>query len=213
MSFPRSLLADHEKVVFDIRPHWIAVLPSALWTVALVVVWLAGYRLAGRVFDSPADGTAQNVVAILVLLAWIWLALVPFLRWRFTMFVLTSDRLITRAGIIAKHSKEIPLERINDVAFTQTVLERALGAGDLMIESAGERGQTLIDNVRKPERIQLMIYKESEDNNTRMFRPGDAARREPTVIEQIEALGKLKEQGVLSDQEFAAKKRELLDRL
>src|ERR671915_1500639 len=81
---------------------------------------------------------------------------------------LIFDRLITRSGIIAKHSKEIPLERINDVAFTQTVLERVLGAGDLMVESAGERGQTRIENVRKPEQVQLMIYKETEANSTRL---------------------------------------------
>lgn len=211
MPFPKSLLADHEKVVFDIRPHWISVLPPALWTVALLIAWVAGYNLAKRIFDDP--GTAQNVIAVLVLVAWVWLALVPFLRWRFTMFVLTSDRLITRAGVIAKHSKEIPLERINDVAFSQTVLERALGAGDLMIESAGERGQTLINNVRKPDQIQLVIYKESENNNIRMYQPGETARREPTVIEQIEALGRLKEQGVISNEEFDSKKRELLDRL
>jgi uncharacterized membrane protein YdbT with pleckstrin-like domain len=157
---------------------------------------------------------AQNVVAVVVLIAWVGLALVPFLRWRFTMFVLTSDRLITRSGVLAKHSKEIPLERINDVAFSQSVLERALGAGDLMIESAGERGQTVISNVRKPEEMQLLIYKESEENSNRMFRGGaDPARPGDSVVEQIEALGRLKEQGVLSAAEFEAKKKELLDRL
>jgi uncharacterized membrane protein YdbT with pleckstrin-like domain len=128
------------------------------------------------------------------------------------MFVLTSDRLITRSGIIAKHSKEIPLERINDVSFNQTVVERALGAGDLLVESAGERGQTRISNVRKPEQVQLMIYKETEANNNRMMRPPDA-RREWSVPEQIEALARLKEQGVLSDLEFEEKKRDLLNRM
>lgn len=211
MAFPKNLLADHEKVVFDIRPHWIAVLPSLLWTIALIALWATGYQVAKRTLDDPA--TAQNVVAIAALVAWAWLALVPFLRWRFTMFILTSDRLITRRGIVAKHSKEIPLERINDVAFTQTVLERALGSGDLMIESAGERGQTLIENVRKPEQMQLLIYKESEENSNRMHRGGREARPGDSIVEQIEALARLKEQGVLSAHEFETKKKDLLDRL
>lgn len=209
MAFPKQLLAEHEKVVFDLRPHWIAVVPSALWTTALLVAWIAGYRLVdGRSYES----VAQNVIALVVLVAWLLLAVVPFLRWRFTMFVLTSDRLITRSGVIAKHSKEIPLERINDVSFSQSAVERLLGAGDLMIESAGERGQTRITNVRKPEQVQLMIYKEIETNNTRMMRP-EAAKAEPSVTEQLEALARLKEQGVITETEFLSKKQELLKRL
>jgi uncharacterized membrane protein YdbT with pleckstrin-like domain len=211
MAFPRNLLAEHEKVVFDLRPHWIAVLPSALWTIVALIALLGGYQAAEAIFEKDPTG-GKAFVGIVVTLAWIWLALVPFLRWRFTMFVLTSDRLITRSGIIAKHSKEIPLERINDVSFNQTVVERALGAGDLLVESAGERGQTRISNVRKPEQVQLMIYKETEANNNRMMRPPDV-RREWSVPEQIEALARLKEQGVLSELEFEEKKRDLLNRM
>ena len=145
------------------------------------------------------------------------------LDWTFTHFVLTTDRLITRSGVIAKHSKEIPLERINDVTFNQSVLERMIGAGDLMIESAGERGQTRIRNVRKPEQVQLMIYKEVEENNNRMMRGGARLRplsprsRLPapseSVTDQIEALKRLKDAGAITDMEFENKKSELLKRL
>jgi membrane protein YdbS with pleckstrin-like domain len=212
MAFPRNLLADHEELVFDLKPHWVAIVPSILWAVALIVLWILGYRLAKNAFDDPS--VAQNVVAAIVLIAFVWLAVVPFLRWQFTSFVLTTDRLITRSGIIAKRSKEIPLERINDVAFSQGVLERAVGAGDLLVESAGERGQEKIANVRHPEQVQLRIYREVEENSNRMMRGG---RPFPptgdTIPEQIEALARLRDQGVLSETEFEAKKQELLRRM
>jgi uncharacterized membrane protein YdbT with pleckstrin-like domain len=213
MAFPKNLLADHEKLVLDLKPHWVAILPSVLWTIALIVVWILGYQLATSVFDDPS--VAQNVVAAVVLIAFVWLAVTPFLRWQFTFFVLTTDRLITRSGIVAKHSKEIPLERINDVTFNQSVIERAVGAGDLMVESAGERGQTRISNVRNPEQVQLRIYKEVEENNNRMMRGGQPfpTPSEDSIPEQIEALARLREQGVLSEGEFEAKKQELLRRL
>ncbi|HVF53136.1 MAG TPA: PH domain-containing protein [Actinomycetota bacterium] len=219
MAFPKGLLADHEKVVFDLKPHWVAIVPEVLWTLLIAGVWIVGHRLAQSRLDDVGGlepGQVQIGIAIVALLAWFFLAVIPFLRWKFTHFVLTSDRLITREGIIAKHSKEIPLERINDVAFNQTVLERMLGAGDLMVESAGERGQTRISNVRKPEQVQLMIYKESEENNNRMMRPGVPATTggaERSITDQIEALSRLKDQGVLSEEEFAQKKQELLGRL
>ena len=213
MPFPRQLLADHERVIFDVKPHWVALMPPALWTIAIVILWILGYTVAKNQLDDP--GLVQNVVAVAALVALFFLALFPCLRWRFTYFVLTTDRLITRTGVIAKQSREIPLERINDVTFNQSVVERIVGAGDLLVESAGERGQQRISNVRNPEQIQLMIYKEVEENQNRMMRGG---RPFPTptgdsIPEQIEALARLRDQGVLSDTEFETKKHELLKRL
>ena len=215
MGFPRELLADHEKVVFELRPHWVSLLPSVLWTLALGVALFLGYAAVEAIFEPEAE-TAKSVVGGIVTIAWLWLAIVPALRWYFTYFLLTSDRLITRHGIIAKNSREIPLERINDVAFSQSVIDRILGAGDLLVESAGERGQTRIQNVRKPEQVQLMIYKETEDNNNRMMRPGTgqpAGAGAGSIPEQIATLARLHEQGVLTDAEFETKKQEMLKRL
>lgn len=202
MGFPKDLLADHEKIVFDLKPHWVAVVPSVLWTLIAIAIVVAAQILSG--------GTAVLIALGVAVLMWLFLAVPPFVTWRFTHFVLTTDRLITRSGVFAKHSKEIPLERINDIAFSQSFIDRILGAGDLLIESAGERGQGRIGNVRNPERVQLMIYEESEKNNNRMMQPRSAGT---SIPEQIEALSRLKEQGVLSPAEFDAKKQELLNRM
>lgn len=219
MAFPKNLLAEHEKLILDLKPHWVALVPPVLWTIAAVAGLFLGYRGVEAVFDDNTRN-AKMVVGGVVTIAWYFLAVLPAMRWRWTMFVLTSDRLITRSGIIAKHSREIPLERINDVTFTQTVLERALGAGDLLVESAGERGQTKITDVRKPEQVQLMIYKQTEDNSTRIVRGqmGEVSGHTPpppeaSVTEQLEDLGRLRKDGVLTEEEFQAKKAELLKRL
>lgn len=211
MGFPRNLLADHETVVFELRPHWIALVPSILWSVAIGIALLLGYRAVEAIFEGDPE-TPKSIVGGVATIAWIGLALIPVLRWYFTMFLLTSDRLITRHGIVAKHSREIPLERINDVTFSQSVIERVLGAGDLLVESAGERGQTRIESVRKPEQVQLMIYKETEENNNRMMRP-DKPDSTSSIPDQIAALARLHDQGILTAAEFENKKQELLDRL
>lgn len=207
MPFPRRLLAEHENLVFDLRPHWIAIVPAAGWALVIIVAtWFLYGWLDDPSFARPALLIAAAVAIFLF-------TVLPILRWMYTNFVLTSDRLITRSGIVAKTSKEIPLERINDVAFNQSVIERMIGAGDLLIESAGERGQTRISNVRNPEGVQLTIYKETEANNTRMMRGGENEPRDASIPNQIEALARLKEQGVLSEAEFETKKEELLKRL
>jgi uncharacterized membrane protein YdbT with pleckstrin-like domain len=207
LGFPRELLADHEEIVFELRPHWVALLPPGL---AGTLIVLVGVVVVG-IIDNPIGRTVTALVIVALLLV---LVLPGALRWHFTLFVLTSDRLITRSGIFAKRSKEIPLERINDVTFNQSVVERLFGAGDLLVESAGERGQTRITNVRKPEQVQLMIYRTSEDNSNRMMqgRPS-ATETGDSIPEQIEALARLKEQGAITEDEFEVKKRDLLDRM
>jgi uncharacterized membrane protein YdbT with pleckstrin-like domain len=213
MGFPKELLADHEELVFEKRPHWVALVPAVLWTIGLLVALLLGYRALDAIFDDNAT-TPKSVFALVVTGLWLFLAVRAYFRWRFTLFVLTTDRLITRSGVIAKHSKEIPLERINDVTFTQSVIERVLGAGDLLLDSSGDLGPARITAVQKPEEVQLLIYKETEKNENRMRTPQVLqTHREPTIPEQIEALARLKEQGTLSDKEFEAKKSELLGRM
>lgn len=207
--FPRELLADHEDIRFELRPHWLALLRPVFWTIVSLAILIVGSRLAR---DRGWEAGAQ-FMSIASLLLWIVLAVIPFLRWLYTLFVLTTDRLITRSGIVAKRSKEIPLERINDVAFTQSVFERIVGAGSLLIESAGESGQNRITDVRHPEQVQLAIYKEAEENGNRMMRGGAAAHPSPSIPEQIEALARLREQGVLTIDEFEAKKKDLLKRM
>jgi uncharacterized membrane protein YdbT with pleckstrin-like domain len=211
MSFPERLLADNERLVFALRPHWIALVPAAAWTLLIVVGTSFAVSFLGRLNDPDI---ARIALVALALVAVFFLSVLPFLRWSTTNFILTTDRLITRSGIIAKHSKEIPLENINDVAFNQRILERMVGAGDLLVESAGERGQNRISNVRNPEQVQLAIYKETEENNKRMQRAGVPERDDDISIPgQLEALARLKHQGVISEAEFETKKQELLRRL
>ena len=135
MPFPRHLLLEHETLVFDLKPHWIAIIPAIFWGVVSVTASVFAYDFV----DDHDWSWGRTAVLAAVGLALLLLTVLPILRWMFTNFVLTTDRIITRRGIVAKQSKEIPLERINDIAFNQTVFERMIGAGDLLIESAGER--------------------------------------------------------------------------
>ncbi|MGI8940822.1 MAG: PH domain-containing protein [Actinomycetota bacterium] len=215
MSYPKDLLAEHEKLVFELRPHWVALIPAALWTFGLLVALLLGYRAIGAIVDGN-ETLPKAIFGALMTGLWLVLAVARYLKWRFTLFVLTSDRIITRSGIIAKHSKEISLERISDVTFTQSVIERLIGAGDLLLDSSGDLGPARITAVRKPEEVQLLVYKESEKNENRMRAPqmhSIQPNQEPSIPEQIEALARLKDQGTLSDEEFETKKRELLGRM
>jgi uncharacterized membrane protein YdbT with pleckstrin-like domain len=219
VAFPRNLLNQDEELVLDLRPHWLFLFPSAATLVVVVVLGLLG------VVGWNPDGTAGDVVKIVlglaVLAALIWFG-VTYLKWNTTNFVLTSDRIVTRRGVLSKEGVEIPLERVNTVFFKQSLFERIMGAGDLAIESAGERGTESFTDIRKPSIVQKEIYVQMEANENRKFdRMNRPAATDPTAVqgggqtipEQIEKLSELHQRGVLSDAEYQAKKAELLGRM
>ena len=209
MAFPRKYLHDSEEIILDRKPHlWFLVKPVLAVIGALVVAIAAGNFINP---DNNANKWITYAGVVLVVLALLWL-LEEFLRWRTVNFVVTTDRLIYRSGLFAKQGKEIPLERINDISFKQSVWERIIGAGDLLIESGGEQGQQRFYNVTKPFHVQNEIYRQIERTHGRdMDRM--AGRRELSVPEQIEKLAELRDKGLLTPSEFDAKKTQLLDKI
>jgi uncharacterized membrane protein YdbT with pleckstrin-like domain len=208
MGFPRRLLADHERLVLDLRPHWMALALPVLITVLLV----AGVVVVFAFFDPP--GWLAWTVGLLGLLLFLAFPVRSLLAWLTSHFVVTSDRVIHRSGWLAKSSMEVPLERINDVKLRQTVFERLVGAGDLVIESGGEYGQNRFSDIRKPEDVQKLIFEMSEENQNRMAGGGVARAAGPDdPLDQLEQLARLRSQGHVTDEEYETQKRRLLGRL
>ena len=202
VAYPKKLLNDNESVVLDLNPHWriflgpFALLVIALALVSAVVFWLKP--------DNQALEIASAVPAILALAWFVW----RWIVWRSTHFVLTTDRVIYRSGVVSKQGQNIPLERITNVAFSQTVVERMLRVGDLRIESAGETGNQAFSDVLNPSIVENRIYSEiekaKERDDMRAARAGVSVAAEPTKIERLRA------QGTISEEEFQAQKARLL---
>ena len=73
--------------------------------------------------------------------------------------MLTNQRVVFRSGVIARMGVEIPLYRVNSINFHQSIFERMIGAGDLLVESGGEDGMEVFDNIRDPEQVQSFIQR------------------------------------------------------
>jgi uncharacterized membrane protein YdbT with pleckstrin-like domain len=202
-------LIEGEDVVVELRPHWIALVVPIAVTILVVVGWGLAFGWAP---DAGAGRTTvvfgAAIVAVLLLLAYV---LPRIVAWATSIFVVTTDRIIHRKGLVAKYSMEIPLEAINDVRFQQGVFERLIGAGDLIIESAGERGRQVFADIRHPEEVQREIYAQGEQNKERMYQ-GAPPRGAPSTAGELERLADLRDRGVLTPEEFEAQKRRILGR-
>ena len=216
MAFPRRLLIEGEELVLDLRPHWIAL----VWPTVVTVLVLVGWGLAFA--NAPDDGAGRSAVIwgslAVGLVILIWFPLRKVIAWATSNFAVTSDRIIHREGFIAKRTMEIPLEAINDIRFHQSVLERIVGAGDLIIQSASEFGRNVFANIRSPESVQRTIYEQGERNKERMYQgpasstppPPSASPQAPSVTTELQRLADLRDKGVLTEAEFQNQKRKIL---
>jgi len=210
MAFPRRLLIEGEEIVLDLRPHWIALVLPTVVTLLLIV----GYGVA--LAYAPEEGAGRAILVwgglVLALLVFVWFPLRAYVAWATSNFAVTTDRVIHRQGFIAKRSMEIPLEAINDVRFQQTILERVVGAGDLIIQSASEYGRNVFANIRNPEHVQRTIYQQGERNKERMYqgRSTTGAPQAPSVTTELQRLADLRDKGVLTEAEFQNQKKKIL---
>jgi len=206
MGFPPDLLNQSEEVVLDLRPHW----AKLFFPVVFVVLAIAA---TGASLVVGIKSLSLALVALLVLAVVFLLA--RYVKWTTINFVVTTERLIHREGVIAKNGIEIPLDRVQTIRFHQTIFERMIGAGDLLIESAGETGQNTFGDIRRPNVVQNVIYREIEAyENRRADRMagarGSAGPSGLSVAEQLEKLHQLLQQGAINPVEYEAQKARLL---
>ncbi len=214
--YPPQLINEGESVVLDLKPHWWFFFRDLIGGTILLVAAIAWF---GFLSDSNWTSWLGWPLA-LGLVVFAGMVVLDYLRWTYTHFVLTDRRVISRSGIVSKRGTEIPLERINNIDFSQRLFERAIGAGDLSIESAGRDGQSHFENVRHPDAVQQEIYRQMETNAKRQagwsmppVQGAPVAAAAPSVADQIKDLAELRDQGHITADEYEAKKAQLLERM
>jgi uncharacterized membrane protein YdbT with pleckstrin-like domain len=207
MAWPEDALSDDETIVTSFRPHWKTLfIPFGWFVLGLIAIGVIFWVFGGTSFDWIL--VLAVVIAVLVLVA------KPLIDWWVTRYVLTNERLITRTGLIAKSGVEIPLENITNVNFSQTFFERILGAGDLLVESAGSMGQSKFANIPHPDDFASLLYTTREDRTKDLSsNMGTAAAPEPDATEKLQRLKQLHNDGILTDEEYEEKRKKLVDEI
>jgi len=223
VGYPTRLLNDGEEIVLDLKPHWMYIVPT-------IIVWL-GVTLLCLVLWNVSGQDWMKWVTLIAFLALGVNAAVRYSKWTTTSFTVTNDRIIFRQGMFAKSGVEIPLERIMNVNFKQSIWERIVGAGDLLIESGGKDGQSRFSDIRKPELVGKEIHEQANQYEEKPARraaaasaaasnlpppPAPGAPAGPASGDATEQLAKLHDlltKGAITQAEYDTKKAELLNRL
>jgi uncharacterized membrane protein YdbT with pleckstrin-like domain len=180
MGYPEGLLAPGEQVLLHRHPHWKMLFGPAV--VFIVAGALAGF--VGGFGWRHTEGTARNALLIAVVAIWallvLWRCVGPVFRWKSTHFVITDRRVLVRQGVLTHTGIDIPLSRIANVQFRNTLFDRILGTGTLIIDAAS--GDPLeYDDIPDVQRVHALLYHEIFDSpgNDRRYgdvHPGDTRR-------------------------------------
>lgn len=156
MPISRRVLADDEDVLIDVRLHWVFLFGPAVLTVVAVAVAIA---VAVEFPNAPV--AVAGVLAAMVAVPALWLAGRVF-RWLGISLVVTTARLIYRQGVLGRDLVQLRLQRVAEVQCTQTVIDRLIGSGRLVVELSGEPPM-VVDDVRRPRALQRVITRQLDE--------------------------------------------------
>lgn len=201
----KSVLGQREEIIFVTRHHWFILLRAILVEGIMILSILTLVSVA---------------IVYLKEIAWLpWLYLLvilPFgsLFWdvlKFTnhAFVITNRRIIQIDGVINKNVTDSSLEKVNDVKMKQSMFGRFFDFGDIEIMTASELGINKFSTIARPIHFKtaMLNAKEELENAAQVVHSGPDI---PTLIAQLDNLRK---QGVVTEEEFQAKKAQLLGKL
>lgn len=128
--YPEGLLMAGERVLEHLRPHWrMLVVPAVAPPLLAAPVGFVA-ALASRESWRTVVWIALAVLAV-VLLGWFCLA--PLARWRCTHLAVTDRRLLVREGVVSRAGIDVAASEITAVRLRQTLVERMLGCGTLIV--------------------------------------------------------------------------------
>lgn len=149
-------LTSDEQVILRMRPHWVLLMKPLLVLAGLTVTFFYAHKglVSGLPHRSPIIDKIVLGTYVVLLIAW---TVIPFLKWVTTKYIFTDKRIITRVGIIKIEGETIPLNRINNLTYTRSLMERLYGAGSLVIEAAA-KNEIIIQHIRGVEKVEKQIY-------------------------------------------------------
>jgi len=145
---------------------------SALFSIAVLVVLV----LAPSLFGEQVPLNVLWSVGVGIIIAWWEIAIASYAYRRISVgYKLTNQRFIHKYGILVRTTDRIELIDIDDVAFSQGLIQRMLGVGTIRVTSSDRSHPTLallgidevdrvsgmIDDARRKERRRRSLHIEA----------------------------------------------------
>ncbi|KAB8141341.1 PH domain-containing protein [Chloroflexia bacterium SDU3-3] len=232
MAYIDDLLGRDEKVIYIGRQHIFILIGNILAELSLIVLMVAAGVASQVAFPNSRQGMIGNmpigqmvlIVCLVISLIILVSAIIDYLRWVSTEFVITNHRVVRLRGVVNKEAADSSLDKINDLELRQSWLGRMFDFGDVEILTASDTGANVLQKIAHP-----LDFKRAMNDAKQQYIHGfgyyDPREVEPYVSaggalagggdleHTLSTLAELRDRGVLSNEEFELKKRELLSRI
>jgi uncharacterized membrane protein YdbT with pleckstrin-like domain len=201
----RTDLKKDENVILIIRPHWVVL----VWPTILTVIGIILGILIGT----------YGYFIPFILICYMGYKIVQRNN---NLWAVTNLRVIDEFGVFSHNSKESPLDKINNVTYKQSLWGRMFGYGNVQIQTAAEIGSTTYYTVEKPKELKDTITQMQEEYKLSQIRTqaeelakaistGRKEQSKTDVAAELEKLFDLRQKGILTEQEYNARKKKILD--
>jgi uncharacterized membrane protein YdbT with pleckstrin-like domain len=228
MAYIDELLGRGEQILYTGRQHMFVLVSNILAELSLIAILIAAGVFSQTAFRGREIGSMQvgqlvligcGIISVIVLIS----TFLDYLRWNNEEYVITDHRVIQIRGILNKKVIDSSLEKINDIELRQSWLGRLFDFGDIEILTASDSGVNGMSKIAHPLDFKraMLEAKQEQSRGYGYLDPQAVAaympQPTPSVHDDIEQtlrkLVDLRDQGLLSQSEFEAKKRELLSRI
>lgn len=227
-----SLLGRGERVRYIGRQHIFVLISNILTELLLIGVLIAAgvvsqVAFPDKVLAGMEVGALVLIVCVVISLLILGSAFLDYLRWSNEQCIVTDRRIILLRGIFNTEAVDIPIEKINEVELRQSWVGRLFGFGDVEIVTASESGIGQCRSLADPQGFKRAMHDARDDieqgyayisqRDIDAYLDREHMFPDEAVVDQVsnalQRLAEMRERGLISREEFEAKKRELLNRI
>lgn len=207
-TYLENLLSANEKIILSTRQHWFILISSIFLEIAAIILIFA-ITVTSAVFN-PDYALIIAAVGFIVMLIPIGTMTRDILLWTNHQYLVTNRRVMQISGVMNKSIIDSSLEKVNDVKMEQSALGRLFGYGDIQILTASEMGINLFKKIDDPVKFKTAMLNAKEKLEMLSY---EKPERDLSVPELIASLEVLRQQGIVTNEEFQQKKAELLAKI
>jgi uncharacterized membrane protein YdbT with pleckstrin-like domain len=203
-TYIQNMLGENERIVLITRQHGFVLFSSIVAEIIVTLIVIASFIAMTLVNFLAAFGFLLALVPLAIMVR-------DILAWSNHQYIVTNRRVIQISGIFNKNVVDSSLEKVNDVKMTQTFFGRLFDYGDVEILTASEIGVNLFKRIGDPVKFKTAMLNAKEKLGYEGT--GTHAQRAESIPAQIAELDELRKQGIVTEEEFKAKKKELLAKM
>jgi uncharacterized membrane protein YdbT with pleckstrin-like domain len=202
-----SLLGDRERIILISRQHWFILVSSIVLEIIIILFLIALTITVGTLL--PEFALLIGAIGTILLLLPLATLVRDVLDWMNRQFIVTNRRVIQISGILNKNVTDSSLAKVTDVKMEISAFGRLFNYGDIEILTASEFGVNIFRRIEEPINFKTAMLNAKED----LLQGDRDPQQTDDIFDLISSLDRLREMGILSEQEFNQKKNELLARL